>query len=294
MLNGLLNGSQADTEKRIVEMMLADYSWEQVVYDLIASQGMDPWNLDLNLLSKSFLNYIKKIEELDFRIPAKYVIISSVILRMKSDNMRLLNIPSETDDQLIDSGEDLLDGQPPNPIGNIDLNFFSLNERRRPSRQVMVTDLISSLRKVLNSQDRKEMQLEAARSKIRINTDSVVDRINRVFGKINSLLNRMKKEEEIQFSKVVDKWERKEVVEHFLPIVYLDNQKKIQCRQNEFFEEIYIKKHDQSNLSGLKEGFVNLNFLDKEYKSGIQKKLNSNAVRKNKKVKPMKRKQKEK
>ncbi len=284
MLSGLL-GNQADTEKRIVEMMLADYSWEQVVYDLIASQGMDPWNLDLGLLSKSFLNYMKKIQELDFRIPAKYIIISSVILRMKSDSMRLLDMPSDEDGQIIDSGEELLDGQKESPI-NFNLGLFSLQERRRPARQVMVTDLISSLRKVLNSQERKQMEMEVARSKITINTDRVIDRINRVFGKISSLLTKMKKEEEIQFSKIVDKWDRKEVVEHFLPIVYLDNQKKIQCRQEDFFEEIYIKKHDQRNGSEdnrvAAENGINLNFLEKPYKQNKIKSKNKKSVKRSK------------
>ena len=104
MLQGLLQNS---LEKRIVEMMVADYAWEQVIYDIIAAEGLDPWNLDLNLLSSSFLSYMNKIKELDFRIPAKYVIISSVILRMKSDNLKLLDIPTEGAD--IEMGEDFLE-----------------------------------------------------------------------------------------------------------------------------------------------------------------------------------------
>ncbi len=241
MLSGLLNGND-EVEKRIVNLMAADYSWEQVIYDLVAAEGMDPWNLDLNVLSQSFLSYMKKIQELDFRIPAKYVIISSVILRMKSDTMRLLDIPSANGEVEMDS--EYLDGQPAAAPINFNMGFFNLQERRRPTKQVMVTDLITSLKKLLTTNERKDMKMEAARNTIKISADSIVDRINNVYKKINSMLVGVNKEE-VPFSTIVEKWQRKDVVEHFLPLVYLDNEKKIACRQENFFDEIYIKKSDR-------------------------------------------------
>lgn len=237
MLTGLLNGNQV-TEKKIVEMMLADYSWEQVVYDIIASQGMDPWNLDLNTLSQSFLSYMNKIQELDFRIPAKYVIISSVILRMKSENLKLLDIPSADGTEEVD---DYLDGQQAPSLPIFNLGLFSLQESRRPSKQIMVSDLILSLKKALGAQEMRELRMAAAKSTIKISADSIIDRINSVYKKINSLFSSAKNEE-VPFSNVVEKWERKAVVENFLPLIYLDNEKKINCRQEQFFDEIYIKK----------------------------------------------------
>ncbi len=259
MLNGLLrrdetdpkigfqlNRNQAINEKKIVDLMLADYSWEQVVYDIIASQGLDPWNLDLNILSQSFLSYMKKIEELDFRIPAKYVIISSVILRMKSDNMRLLDIPSEGAET--DMDEDNFQpefNQLALPKG-FNMSLFNAQERRRPTKQLMVTDLIFALRKVMSNKEIREMKIAAAKSKIQISTDSIIERINSVYDKINSMLGRAK-QEEVPFSQVVDKWERQSVVQHFLPLIYLENEKKVNCRQEEFFNEIYIKKLNNGN-----------------------------------------------
>ncbi len=246
MLNNL-NGNSG-TENKIVQLMMADYSWEQVVYDIIASQGLDPWNLDLNLLSQSFLSYMKKIDELDFRIPAKYIIISSVILRMKSDNMRLLDMPSDSDNGIAE--EESFDPQFSQlslPKG-FNMALFNAQESRRPTKQIMVTDLIYALRKVLSKQEIRQIKMAAAREKLKINTDSIIDRINRVYEKINSMLGRVQ-QQEVPFSQVVDKWEKQSVVQHFLPLIYLENEKKVSCRQEEFFDEIFIKK--QSNGQGI-------------------------------------------
>lgn len=241
MLNRMLNGNQA-TEKKIVELMMADYSWEQVVYDIIASQGLDPWNLDLNLLSQSFLSYMKKIEELDFRIPAKYIIISSVILRMKSDNMHLLDIPSDNGEAgLEETGFEPEASHQLNLPKGFNMSLFNAQESRRPAKQIMVADLIFALRKVMSSRQMKELKVAAARQKIQIRTDSIIERINRVYEKINSMLGRVQ-QQEVPFSQVVDKWERQSVVQNFLPLIYLENQKRVSCRQEEFFDEIFIKQ----------------------------------------------------
>jgi len=251
MFQGLLKGTEqvlsgsgltghANLEKRIVEMMLADYAWEQVIYDIIASEGLDPWNLDLNTLSSSFLSYMGKIKELDFRIPAKYVIISSVILRMKSEGLKMLDIPTDSEDgepeEYFAVGKQL-----PLNIAGLDVSMLDLHGRRRPTKPIMVTDLVRVLKKMLNTQELKDFKIAAAKSAIRFDTVSITERINSIYSKINSMLSKIKTEE-IEFSKVVEKWDRKSVVDHFLPLVYLDNENKVDCRQENCFDEIYIKK----------------------------------------------------
>jgi len=260
MLETLL-GNQ-NVEKRIVEMMVADYAWEQVIYDLVAAEGLDPWNLDLAALSSSFLSYMNKIKELDFRIPAKYVIISSVILRMKSDSMKLLGVPGEETDTSLEG--DYLDQpqQPPFTINGMDFSLLNFRERRRPTKQVMVTDLISALKRVMDTNERKELRFAAAKEKIKISADSIIERISKVYEKINSLMTKIKAEE-VPFSNIVEAWDRKSIVNAFLPILHLDNEKKINCRQEEFFEEIYIKKAESNNHEIISQNQNGLNEIEK-------------------------------
>ena len=53
------------------------------------------------------------------------------------------------------------------------------------------------------------------------------------------------KDNELKFSKLVDKWDREEIVETFMPLIHLDNDKKVTCKQKEIFDEIFIKKREE-------------------------------------------------
>ena len=90
-------------ENEILELIPKENSWEQILYEVVAIEDLDPWNLDLSELSRGFSEYIKALKELDFRIPAKWVIITCMLLRMKSDYIKVLKREeTEYEDDLLD------------------------------------------------------------------------------------------------------------------------------------------------------------------------------------------------
>ncbi len=223
-------------EKRILEYITKDYSWEQVVYEIIAAEGLDPWNLNLSVLSDSFLKFINKVDEIDFRIPAKYIIISAVLLRMKSDFLQFLDFGQEAEDSSF-----IENGETESTRLALDIGDFSIPSRRLPARRVAVTDLIDSLKKIVDTKERRELRLKKRMEKIVINEITVSDRIKTLYEKINSLLGKIK-DEEVKFSTLVPSWDSKNIVETFMPLMHLDHDKKVECTQQEFFDEIYVKK----------------------------------------------------
>ncbi len=58
-------------------------------------------------------------------------------------------------------------------------------------------------------------------------------------------MKKLKKEEGIKFEHLVGEWKREEVVNTFLPVMYLDHQKKIDVRQDKMFGDIYIKRREE-------------------------------------------------
>jgi segregation and condensation protein A len=237
--------------KEIVGLMHSEQSWEQIIYKVIAWEGLDPWDLDIKALSDSFVEYVMKMEELDFKIPAKYVMIAAVLLRMKSDNLTLLKYFSE--DNYVQFGQENPEGVEADVIDNMDngiLNFevnpITVPQKRMPQRKIMVNELVLALRKVLDSQDRRIQRDVKARDMIKLREDNITKRIGKLYDKINGILGRIKKDE-VKFSKLVDKWEKQEVINTFLPLIYLESEKKVECRQEEFFEEIFIKKREQAD-----------------------------------------------
>ena len=221
----------------IIDLMTTGHSWEQVIYKIIAWEGLDPWDLDIKELSDSFVKYIEKLKELDFKIPAKYIMIASVLLRMKTDH---LNFIEAVDEEIGFADEDVIESNG-NGEQEFVLNPITMPPKRQLNRKVMITELISALRRVMrNDARRRERGLRAAQ-KIKIKEDTIQKRITDLYRKITDVLKKIE-EEEIKFSQLVPKWEKKEVVNTFLPLVYLEDDKKVKCKQEEVFDEIYIKK----------------------------------------------------
>ena len=65
--------------------------WKTILLDLVSSEKMDPWNIDIVDLSEKYLKKINSMEQTDLRVPANAILASAILLRAKS---KLLKIPS--------------------------------------------------------------------------------------------------------------------------------------------------------------------------------------------------------
>jgi chromatin segregation and condensation protein Rec8/ScpA/Scc1 (kleisin family) len=235
-------------EEKILDFITSEYSWEQVVYKIIAWEGLDPWNLDLKVLSKSFLDYVAALKSMDFKIPAKYIIIASVLLRMKADHLQYLG--DLVQGEYIEPGMEgeaengeMIDEEIEGSLDKFEINPISVPPHRQPRRKIVVDELMRALKSALRTSERRALRKSRRRKKISIRDDNISARISSLYQRINDMLSRIKKDE-VKFRNVVNKWEKKEVVDSFMPLVFLDHQKKVHTRQEEMFEEIYIKKRE--------------------------------------------------
>ena len=86
-----------------------------------------------------------------------------------------------------------------------------------------------------------------------MNTALLIDaRIDKLYGRITGMINGLNgngngRNKKVKFSDLIEKWEREHVIETFMPLIHLDNQKKVECTQKEIFDEIYIKHKDKAS-----------------------------------------------
>ncbi|MFH1229111.1 MAG: segregation/condensation protein A [Candidatus Aenigmatarchaeota archaeon] len=215
--------------------MISEPSWEDVVIKIIAEEQMDPWSIDIIKLSNAFLDYLQKMDDLDFRIPARFILIAAILLRMKSDVLqekeeKILIPESEKDaDGTLRALAALPPLQPP--------------IKRVPMRNVTLEELLSALRKAYEVQDRRsERKLRVRRAVDAVlpvgEVEDITERIGKLLGQINSALGEA---ENIEFSRLVKRWGRKEIVDSLLPLLHLSQDGKINIIQEELFKEIMIK-----------------------------------------------------
>ncbi|MEE9323578.1 MAG: segregation/condensation protein A [Candidatus Aenigmarchaeota archaeon] len=227
-------------EKKILDFITSEYSWEQIIYEIIAWEGLNPWDLDISKLSNGFVKYLHTLEEMDFRIPAKYIMVAAVLLKIKSDYLRAFKeqVTGEAEQEMQEALE-IEEGEEPFEISPI-----TIPPRREPVRGVVVTELVKALKRVMSSHERKVKKKNKLRKDIDISGDNINERIRTLYEKINSLLSRINKRE-VEFSKLVGKWDREKVVSNFVPLVHLEQQKKVKARQEKIFEEIWVSRRDK-------------------------------------------------
>jgi len=222
-------------EENILQMIIEKESWEEVIYYIVSVENLDPWNIDLVKLTDSFIRYLKAVEELDFRIPAKIVFVAAILLKLKADYLSIFEEREEVTEEA-KTFEDL----------GIDSNLVQLSHpiKRVPKRQVTLDDLINALRKAMAVEKRREerKQLFARRLQAAIPTEEdIIKRIERVMQEINELMKKLNLER-IEFKQIVEEWKRDKIVEHFIPVLHLDQERKIELQQPEIFKEIWISK----------------------------------------------------
>lgn len=223
-------------EENILQLILEKESWEEVIYHIVSVENLDPWNIDLIKLTSKFIEYIKKVRELDFRIPAKIVFVAVVLLRLKADYLSIF----EEEESI----EEIAKEKPFIDLG-IDPSLIELGVpiKRIPKRQVTLNELINALRKALAVKERREERkfLWKRRIVAQIGEEDIAKRIEHILKEIEKAIQKSKKDK-INFRSIVEEWNREKIVEHFVPLLHLEQNKKVRTEQEDWFKEIWISR----------------------------------------------------
>jgi chromatin segregation and condensation protein Rec8/ScpA/Scc1 (kleisin family) len=220
-------------EENILKVIFEKQSWEEIIYHIVSIEKLNPWDVDLVKLAGGFIRFISQVEELDFRIPAKVVFVAGILLRLKAEYLTLF----EEEEELVK------EEKPKEEITIPKLAEIGIPLKRIPKRQITLEELIHALRKALAVRERREERKIKAKMRVEaeISEEDVRKRIEEVMGRIDELMQKLRVER-ITFGELVPRWERKEIVRNFIPVLHLDQDKRIRAEQEEFFREIFISK----------------------------------------------------
>lgn len=226
------------TDQQLIDLMISEPSWEDVIIKIIAEEQMDPWSVDIIRLANTFILYLQKMEDSDLRIPARFILIASILLRMKSDVIaekreRILIPESEKEeDEMLRVLASIPPLQPP--------------IKRIPLRSVTINELINALKKAFEVKERRVERKRRVRRAVEFampeQTEDITERINKLLSQIEDALGEI---DNIEFSILVKRWGRKEIVDALMPLLHLSQDEKIILNQPEMFKEIFVRlKHE--------------------------------------------------
>lgn len=244
-------------QEQIHGLLFSDkLSWQAIILDLINSEQLDPWDIDLALLTNKYLERIRGMDEANLFVSSKVLFAAALLLRLKSEILLNYYLPS-LDEILFGKKEDKkyvqerieLEDEIPELVQRTPLPRY---------RRITLQELLFALGKAITTENRrikkvvtaKQQEIETAIAipKARINLG---DKIKEVYNRLKDIFS--KKEERISFSELLGENVNKneERVSAFVPLLHLDNQHKVFLEQEKHLEEIYVwmKSHYQKKFA---------------------------------------------
>jgi segregation and condensation protein A len=220
-----------------------ELSWQAIIYDLIKTEQLDPWDIDLGVLAGKYVDIIQQLEEADFFVSSKVLLACSLLLRLKSEI--LIN-------SYIQSLDDALYGR--NEGKKYELERIEIDEGELPTlvprtpmarhRKVTLKELMGALNKAIDTENRRIKReikgRQAEKSALVVLPQGkhvpLKVRVRTIFNIVKNHLdggnNHMK------FSHMAESKEEK--LASFVPVLHLANGGKVFLRQPTHFEEIHM------------------------------------------------------
>ena len=222
-----------------------EIGWQEIIYDLINTEQLNPWDIDIMILTGKYLETLQKLEEADFFISSKVLLAAALLLRIKSEI--LLNEYIKSIDEILFGKKEFLnskklerielDEQIPELIPKSPMPRFkrvSLKELMEALNKAIITENRRIKKEIVKSNAIREVGISFPKRKL-----SIQDKIKQIFSKIIYSLEENKNEKKINYNHLVGK-EKNEKIFSFTPLLHLEHQKKIWLEQNAHFEDIYI------------------------------------------------------
>lgn len=220
-----------------------ELSWQAIIYDLIKTEQLDPWDIDLGVLAERYVEIIQKLEEADFFISSKVLLACSLLLRLKSEI--LINSYIKSLDEVLYGRKD---------EKKYELERLEIDEGELPNlvprtpmarhRKVTLKELMGALNKAVDTENRRiKREIRGRQTKKAILTvmpkGSFVPlkvRVKKIFGVLKGHIE--DGNSHLKFSHIAS--EKEERLASFVPILHLSNNGKIHLRQKEHFGDIHM------------------------------------------------------
>ena len=213
----------------ILELIISGSDFQTVLKEIIIEEGLDPWNIDIVKLSDSLLKYLSQLEEINFRIPARFILVASILLRLKSETLVSKEEEEFENKETIDiEGLDIL--EPP--------------VERIPLRNITFEELTKALEKVIEKEEKKritrlnkEKKIEELRKVVEIEIEDYIEKVFKELIKITKTT----------FYELTKNKENLEVARYFIALLHLANQQKIKIHQENLFDDFHIELRNPLN-----------------------------------------------
>ena len=231
--------------EQVLEIILDkdEITWQTIIMDLIKKEEMDPWNVNVSLLTAKYIEMVKTLKEHDFRLSGKVILAAAMLLKVKSHkwltediaNLDSLFSSAEEMDELLDGIED--DYYQPREV--VDATLIPRTPQPR-KRKVSIYDLVNALEKALEVKHRRVLRdMPVLDVKAPVKKRDITEVIKDMYVKIKGYF-KANSAKRLTFSKLIPSDTKEDKIYTFIPLLHLTNQRKIDIEQYQQFGEIEV------------------------------------------------------
>jgi segregation and condensation protein A len=241
-----------------------ELSWQSIIYDLIKTEQLDPWDIDLATLAEKYVQTIQALEDADFFISSKILLACSLLLRLKSE-LLINSYIQDLNDALYGKKDEKRYEIERIEIDENDLPILSPRTPMARHKKVTLQELLTALDHAINTESRrirKEIKTRQAQKGMLtvMPSSNFVPLKIRIKSIFNIVKSHLETNDHLKFHHMARS--KEEQLASFVPVLHLSNNGKIFLHQQEHFKEIHmaLKIHHEEKSELEKE----LGLLEKE------------------------------
>jgi len=229
-----------------------EITWQSMLFELVKSEEMDPWDIDISILSEKFLSMINEMKETNLKIGGKIILASTILLRLKSS--KFIDFDLVQLESLIASAEDYddefedwasLEEDASSLLIGYDKKDFKIYPRtpQPRKRKVSLQDLMLSLEHIIEKNKLKvKVKSKKSKNPVHVSLDSrdINSDIKSVFDDLNDKTKELNTNT-LKFSQILPSNRREDLVATFMPLLHLTNQRVTDLFQEEAFSDFDIQ-----------------------------------------------------
>jgi len=224
----------SDEEIRKVDFvkLIDQPEWKTILFEIVDKLKMDIWDIDISGLTQQYLEKIQSMQSTNLRVPANAILACSILLKTKSRTLKFSSI--EPDPNEISEKERL-------ELNELLPELTSSAKLREGA--VTLDELVESIEEIIEKTKRIEGKSRRLPERtpdfgLLFDEGNIEEKIAEVFEKI-----KLKADPDglVLFHNLLEKYSAIEVVNTFIPLLFLMNEGKVLMWQEKFFDEIFIR-----------------------------------------------------
>ncbi len=221
---------ERDYSKMDLVSLIDQPEWKTILIDLVKTNKMDPWNIDVSQLTEKYLTKINQMESLNLRVPANAILACAILVKTKSKYLKLSSIEDEEfSEELSNEQKELFLEELPDLVAS-----RSLREGR-----ISLDELVNSIEGIIQQTEPKKGSVRnIPRMELNFDTISIEEKLDSVY---ESIRQKVDSEGIVLFNDLIELKDNHSIIDTFLPVLFLMNSGKILAYQEEFFGDIFIK-----------------------------------------------------